>query len=462
MKQFRQIFTLLLLPLDYLMVLASFILAYTLKVKFFPAGDIYIYPFAEYLTYAIYSPLIWVLVFLLIGLYRFRGFRNGWELTGKVILGSTVALAVFIVVLFLTRSYFLSRLTIVYILPVSIVLVLAGRAFLEEIKNWFQNYGIGTDRMIIIGNKTTADQLGNYYVNFKPALRIVDTIPSISFDKLDSYHNITRVLVDYEPEASEMVKLIRWCEDRGITFQYVPSLVGVYASRMEVDTVNGYPLIELSPTPLVGWGRVVKRLFDLILTTIGLIILSPIMLLLAIAVRLDSKGPIFFAQERVGELGTTFTFYKFRSMKTEFSTGAGYGGKKAEAMLEKLRKESNEADGPMFKMENDPRVTKVGRFIRKTSLDELPQLFNVFIGNMSLVGPRPALPNEVAQYEDAAKRRLLIKPGVTGMWQVSGRNDVTFDEYIRLDTYYIENWSLWLDVKIILLTFKAIFTRTGK
>ena len=193
-----------------------------------------------------------------------------------------------------------------------------------------------------------------------------------------------------------------------------------------------------------------------------MIIASPFMLLTALAIKLTSKGPIIYSQKRVGELGKTFTFYKFRSMHTELSTGDGYGGKHAEELLAKLRAEGNEADGPMFKMTDDPRVTPVGKFIRKTSLDELPQLFNVLIGNMSLVGPRPALPNEVEQYHDTAKRRLLVKPGVTGMWQVSGRNDVSFDEYVRLDTYYIEHWSLWLDIKIILLTIRSVLNRTGK
>ena len=190
-------------------------------------------------------------------------------------------------------------------------------------------------------------------------------------------------------------------------------------------------------------------------------ILSPVMLLIALMIKINSKGPVIFAQKRVGRMGELFTFYKFRSMYTEMSTGDGYGGKEAEELRAKLENESNEASGPLFKMKNDPRVTSVGRFIRKTSLDELPQLFNVFIGNMSAVGPRPALPAEVEQYTDAVKRRLLIKPGITGMWQVSGRSDADFADYVKLDTFYIEHWSLWLDIKIILLTFKAVFSRKG-
>jgi len=255
-----------------------------------------------------------------------------------------------------------------------------------------------------------------------------------------------------------MLKLIRWCEDHDVALQYVPSLTGLYTSHITVDTLAGYPIIELSPTPLSGWGRVIKRLFDIVVTLVGMIVALPIMLIVSIMVKLTSKGPVIYAQTRIGELGKPFTFYKFRSMYTEMSPGLG--GKEADQMLEQLR-QRNEADGPLFKLADDPRVTRVGKFIRKTSLDELPQLFNVLLGQMSLVGPRPALPNEVAQYSDIAKRRLLVKPGLTGPWQVSGRSDVSFDEYVQLDTFYIEHWSLFLDVKILLLTFGAVLMRKG-
>jgi exopolysaccharide biosynthesis polyprenyl glycosylphosphotransferase len=462
MKQFRQFFTLILLPLDYLMVLAGFVLAYRLKLEFPIVPVIYIQPFADYWQSAIYFSLIWLIVFFGFGLYRFRGFHNGWELFSKIAVASTMALALFIIGLFLTKTYFFSRLTIIYFWPLSILMVMAGRAMLDFIKNWLQNYGLGVEEVIVIGADKTATELAAYYKKMQPNFHLAKTLAAIDFGVLETTANLNRIVVGYEPDKAEMIKLIRWCEDRGVTLQYVPSLVGIYASRLMVESLDGYPIIELSPTPLAGWGRIVKRIFDLVLTSIGLIVASPFMLIIALLVKYTSKGPIIFAQKRVGELGKEFTFYKFRSMYAELSTGEGYGGKEAEALLEKLRAEGNEADGPMFKMTNDPRVTPVGNFIRRTSLDELPQLFNVLLGNMSLVGPRPALPNEVAQYNDNAKRRLLVKPGVTGMWQVSGRNDVSFDEYVRLDIYYIEHWSLWLDIKIILQTIRAVFARTGK
>ena len=190
---------------------------------------------------------------------------------------------------------------------------------------------------------------------------------------------------------------------------------------------------------------VIKRLIDVVFSTIGLIVLSPIMLIVAVAIKLeDIKGPILFSQERVGYLGKTFKMYKFRSMYVD-----------AEQRLQELQ-HLNEQTGPVFKIKDDPRITKVGKFIRKTSLDELPQLVNVLRGEMSIVGPRPALPREVKQYNAHQKQRLLIKPGLTCIWQVSGRNNIGFDEWVELDLEYIKNQSLGLDIKLILQTIPAL------
>lgn len=190
---------------------------------------------------------------------------------------------------------------------------------------------------------------------------------------------------------------------------------------------------------------VTKRAIDIIFAAIGLLVFSPIMLIVVIAIKLeDFKGPILFSQERAGQLGKTFKMYKFRSMYVD-----------AEQRLQELQ-HLNEQTGPVFKIKEDPRITKVGKFIRKTSLDELPQLVNVLRGEMSIVGPRPALPREVKQYNTYQKQRLLVKPGITCIWQVSGRNNIGFDEWVELDLEYIKNQSLGLDIKLILKTIPAL------
>jgi exopolysaccharide biosynthesis polyprenyl glycosylphosphotransferase len=255
--------------------------------------------------------------------------------------------------------------------------------------------------------------------------------------------------------------LINFCESHDIRFCYTPSLVGLYAVNSAIDPIAGYPLIEIKPTPLDGWGRIAKRLFDFSLTAVGLILLSPLLILIAILVRLTSPGPALYIQKRPGQLGKSFNLYKFRSMYTHLSTGDKYGGKVAEDLRTELKTTRNEGAGLLFKVKDDPRATKLGKFIRRTSIDELPQLFNVLKGEMSLVGPRPPLFDEVEKYDRGQLRRMLVKPGVTGMWQASGRSETSFDEYMKLDMYYIEHWSLLLDIQIILRTFWVVIKGRG-
>jgi exopolysaccharide biosynthesis polyprenyl glycosylphosphotransferase len=230
--------------------------------------------------------------------------------------------------------------------------------------------------------------------------------------------------------------------------------VQVQRTNIEMNSISGIPLLSLKPTSLDGWGRVVKRIFDIFGAAIGLIILSPVFLITAIAIKLDSKGTIIFKYlddgsrvKRVGEHGKLFNFYKFRSMHPNTHN----------LRYTELAKLNQREGTPMVKIKNDPRVTRVGKFIRNTSIDELPQLWNVLKGDISLVGPRPHLPEEVAKYDKHHKFVLSIKPGITGLAQISGRSDLDFEREIQLDTYYIENWSIWMDIKIILKTFAVVF-----
>jgi exopolysaccharide biosynthesis polyprenyl glycosylphosphotransferase len=281
---------------------------------------------------------------------------------------------------------------------------------------------------------------------------LAELIPVVSTDE---------VIVAVELSLEDNFTLINFCERHGIRFRYVPSLAELYSAHAITDTVMGHPLIELRPTPLDGWGRIIKRAFDIILSLFGLIVLAPLMWAIAIMVRLDSPGPALYIQKRPGQLGKGFNFYKFRSMYTHLSTGGRYGGDKAEQLREELKRTRNEGAGLLFKVKDDPRVTRFGKFIRRTSLDELPQLFNVLNGEMSLVGPRPPLFDEMAQYDQKQFKRLLVKPGITGPWQVSGRSDASFEDYLKLDMYYIENWSLWLDIQLIIKTVWVALTGKG-
>jgi exopolysaccharide biosynthesis polyprenyl glycosylphosphotransferase len=229
-----------------------------------------------------------------------------------------------------------------------------------------------------------------------------------------------------------------------------PGLTEVAGRRLHIQPVAGLPLLHVEEPEFTGFRRVVKNAFDGTVATAALLILLPIALSVSVAVRISSRGPVFFRQQRIGRYGEPFTMVKFRSMYVD-----------AEARQAELDAQNVNSDGLLFKVRNDPRVTPVGRFIRKYSLDELPQLFNVLSGRMSLVGPRPPLPAEVAKYGDDVRRRLLVKPGITGLWQISGRSDLSWQETVQLDLRYVENWTLGYDLMILWKTPSAVARGSG-
>ena len=225
----------------------------------------------------------------------------------------------------------------------------------------------------------------------------------------------------------------------------------------------GIIALRYTSSQIEWWAAITKRIVDITWSLIGIIITSPILLITALAIKLDSKWPIFYRQERVGKNGEHFLFTKFRSMYTHLSVGSWYGGQEAEQLYKDLvNSHANIRKGELPKIKNDPRVTKVGKFIRATSIDELPNLFAVFKGDMSLIGPRPHLPNEIENYKPRQRRVLSIKPGITGYAQIHGRDTLTFDQEATKELEYIQNWSLWLDIYIIFATFGVLFGGRGK
>lgn len=253
-----------------------------------------------------------------------------------------------------------------------------------------------------------------------------------------------------EQTSRDYLRRLGWSmEGAQIELLVHPGLVEVAGPRMHIRPHVGLPLLQIEQPHFTGWRRFVKRVTDLILTTVGLIVISPVMIGISLAIKLSDRGPVFFKQTRVGLDGSTFTMWKFRSMHID-----------AEQRLAALRAAHPEA-GLMFKLRNDPRITRIGRILRRYSLDELPQLFNVLTGSMSLVGPRPPLPAEVDAYEHHARRRLLVTPGLTGLWQVSGRSLLSWEETVRLDLRYVENWTLTFDLLIIWKTVFAVLAKRG-
>ncbi len=251
--------------------------------------------------------------------------------------------------------------------------------------------------------------------------------------------------------SSRRIREFSWTLDPDKTSVIVaPSLIDVAGPRLHARPVDGLSLIEVDLPRIQGAKRLAKRIFDILASSMLIVVCLPIWVVVPIAITIDDRGPVFFRQTRVGRDGHEFRILKFRSMRVD-----------AEAELARLLKEQGSDDTPLFKVKDDPRITRLGAFLRASSIDELPQLFNVLAGSMSMVGPRPQVPAEVALYDDAARRRLLVKPGITGQWQVSGRSSLPWEDAVRLDLSYVENWSMTLDTQILFRTVKVVFRRDG-
>lgn len=360
-------------------------------------------------------------------------------------------------------------------LPSGLVGLLMARWFMRQHLSVDRAKGGSMSRLLLLGGPSAVAHLASSLHSVKHAgyLPVAAYTPGVNPDKAGDLHGTLPVL-GYKPDVSSILTAIDSCDAdavavsagvqlhpqilrhlgwelaaRNVGLIMAPALTDIAGPRIHTQQVAGLPLIHVTTPTLEGGQRVAKRLFDLLVSGAMILITSPLMILVAFLVKLDSPGPALFRQERVGMGGRPFQMLKFRSMVTD-----------AEARLSELAYR-NEGHGLLFKMKNDPRVTRVGRFLRKYSLDELPQLLNIFAGSMSLVGPRPPLPSEVESYEHDVRRRLLVKPGLTGLWQVSGRSNLSWQDSVRLDLYYVENWSLAGDLVILLKTVRAVFHTTG-
>jgi len=269
------------------------------------------------------------------------------------------------------------------------------------------------------------------------------------FEKIVRQKFIDEVFITIPSERNLISSLMAKARDLEVSIKIIPDLYELEMSEMRIHIIGFLPLMEYYNKGIHGSEFAGKRAIDICLSGLALLLLSPLFLVLAVVIKLTSNGRVFYISKRCGKDNHIFNFYKFRSMV-----------KDADKMLHKLQ-DKNEMDGPVFKIKNDPRIIRIGKFMRRFSLDELPQLWNVFKGDMSLVGPRPPIPEEVKKYEDWQLKRLNIKPGLVCLWQIRGRNGISFKEWMRLDIWYINNWSAWLDFKILFLTIPSILKGRG-
>jgi len=471
-KQFKRLLSLGLVLADILLINVAFALSYWVRydLQWFravdPAFDV---PFSAYIPFAGVLTALLLITYKLEGVYDHRRGASWFDEFYSVVSGTTTGIVIMVVVTFFYRPLVYSRLLFIYTGALIVALLGFSRLVKSIVLHKLRQRGIGVVRTLIVGagevgrtimrNIVAQPGLGYQVVGF------VDDNPEKGhkdigrFKGLGSIDNLPRIV--QEESIDEVIITLPWmyhrkiisimtqCEREGARAHLVPDLFQMSLSRMDVDDLGGVPMIGIKEISITGWKLVTKRAIDFTIALVGLIVLLPLMLLVALAIKLDSPGPVLFRQIRVGKGGRHFVLYKFRSMCE--------GAEEEQPKLTDL----NEAEGPIFKIRHDPRRTRVGRFLRRTSLDELPQLYNVLRGEMSLVGPRPPLPSEVEQYEEWHKKRLEVSPGMTGLWVVRGRSELNFDEMALLDIYYIENWSAALDTEIFLRTIPRIIFGNG-
>lgn len=404
-----------------------------------------------------------LLIFAFLGLYNLKGTRKFIKEFGRIMVGTSLGLLLVILLFFFNQSIFPSRFIILATWGFGIVMVVLGRVILKIIQIELFKQGVGLHRVVIIsGGSQDAGVIEQVFKNKAHGYQVV---ADFKYDKnllqyLEDYHAQNKMdeILQGNPSLpdEDNLKLVQFARNKGLKFSFVPNLFEVQRNIIETDQLNGVPVISLKNTPLDGWGKVAKRILDFLLTFICLVIASPLYLIIAILIRLDSKGKAIYSATRGGS-GKDFKFYKFRTMHSHLSVGDEYGGEEAEKVRKQLWEKNDRGgkDGPFLKIKHDPRVTSIGRFLRKSKLDELPQVWNVLRGDMSLIGPRAHVLDEVNRYRNRYFRMFSVKPGITGLSQIAQLTwpDLPFEEEIRLNTYYIENWSLWLDVKILVKTF---------
>jgi exopolysaccharide biosynthesis polyprenyl glycosylphosphotransferase len=411
---------------------------------------------------------LWFGGLLSVGLYDLERIQNPAEELRRVMRGVTLGAAAAVVASF-SVHFPLSRGWLLLAWALALVGVGLGRRALRKTVYYFRRRGRLRRRTLIVGTDPSAVALAHAVT--KAPWEGFDVVGFVSIDRsageplpaglqqvgpadrlreLTAALRVTDVLVAPNVAGNgHFTEVVSALDGVPVNLRIAPGLDGFMPSRLTVQPLGDRPLVSVERGELNPTARVAKRILDLVLGTILLALSAPVLLACVVAVRLGSPGPVFFKQRRVGLRGRLFTMWKLRTMQP--------GAEEQRLELEYR----NEADGLLFKIEDDPRVTRVGRFLRRTSLDELPQLLNVLAGHMSLVGPRPPLPGEVTGYSDRMGRRLLVKPGMTGLWQVSGRNELSFEDYLRYDVLYVQNWSVVLDLYILWKTLPAVLFRRG-
>lgn len=461
MKKSELIFNVISVPVDFLMVLVAASLGYFFRYEVETLPVLFDLSYQDYVKLILVAIPFLLLLFALSGLYTQKSTRSFWREIGKITIAVSAGLMIVVVLFFFNRNLFPSRLIILMGWIFAIVLTSLGRGILLFIERYLLKRGIGRHRLLVIEGQITPAIIKEIENDTKLGYEIVARLSYTEhvLSEIETRHRKGRIdelmQADSALSNDQVLNLVNLCEELGIKFNYLPTVLESHRANVETDVIGSMPVIRLRTTPLDGWGKVVKRITDILVAAIGLILFSPLFALISLLIKLNSGGPVFFHQRR-GSSFHSFEFYKFRTMFSELSEGTAEGDR-VRAELEHL----NVRLGPYVKIKNDPRVTRVGRFLRRTKLDELPQLWHILRGTMSLVGPRIHMIKEVEKFEKQYKKVFTIKPGATGLAQINQLNnpELPFEEEIKLDLFYVENWSIWLDIYIIFKTMVLVLTK---
>lgn len=468
-------YSLILIIADFLILLAAFSVAYILRVQFDDRPLVSeVYAQQYFSTFALLAPF-WILIFASLGLYQATTYNRRLVEWSKIAVGAFIGILLVIGWEYVSEQHlFPARLVAIYALGASFVLLVLEREILRLTRSLLFYFGKGISRVLIVGDSAAtrdiADNISNTYrsgykvVAIAGPKRVIPPGLEVKhFTSLDTalkhikpLHITTIIQTDLYDSAERNQLVLGAAQTHHISYSFIPGEAEFYAGKNTVDVFLGYPMISVSQTPLIGWGAIAKQVFDCIASVLLIILLSPLLLLIIIIQILANPGPVFYISKRLSKFSEPVNLIKFRSM------GAKYGKQDAAIEFREMGRDDLAAEyEKKRKVENDPRVTWFGNFLRRTSLDELPQIFNVLKGDLSLVGPRPILPQEAKFSPSRTALLHSVKSGVTGLWQVSGRSNLSFEERIELELFYAQNWSFWLDIKILFKTLAVVIRKQG-
>lgn len=468
-------YSLILIIVDSIVLLAAMVIAYIARVQYDPRPLLHnIYAYDYLISFLLIVPF-WIAIFGLVGLYQRKVYNRRLLEWSKIAIGSFLGILLIIGWEYVSeKDLFPARLVAAYALSASFILIVAEREIMRQIRDFSYRYGKGVKRVLLIGSTGATRDIalsladtrrsGHQVVALAGAKKLLPastkalhfSTPEAALKQLKVLGITTIIQTDLYENVERNQNILSAAQANHLEYSFVPGEAEFYSGKNTVDVFLGYPMITVYQTPLVGWGSIVKRIFDFISSFLIIVVISPLFLILFVIKKMADPGPAFYTSKRLSRFSKPIKLYKFRSM------GAQYGSKDAADEFRAMGRNDLAKEYEKYrKVTDDPRITRFGSWLRATSLDELPQLFNVFRGDLSLVGPRPILPQEIKLARGRAALLHSVKSGVTGLWQVSGRSELSFDDRIELELFYAQNWTFWLDIKILFKTVWVVLRRQG-